>query len=206
MYVTGTSEGSVDFGTGPVSTMGVQDAFVAVFDENGTSLWTSTWSGAAADPANGNQLVRAIAFGPDGDVFATGSFAQSMVLGSFGTTTLAAESLRSIFLLRIDGASGDLAGARTFTAPGAQEGLAVGTPILVNGRSEVLVEHCVRSNGGLYYADKDEFIECMKLLFSDARLRAALGRNGRDYVRKNYRWDVVLGKYERIFARVRNAR
>ena len=88
----------------------------------------------------------------------------------------------------------------------ALEALAVGTPILVNGRSEVLVEHCVRSNGGLYYADKDEFIECMKLLFSDARLRAALGRNGRDYVRKNYRWDVVLGKYERIFARVRNAR
>ncbi len=88
----------------------------------------------------------------------------------------------------------------------ALEALAVGTPILVNGRSEVLVEHCVRSNGGLYYADKDEFIECMTLLFSDARLRAALGRNGRDYVRKNYRWDVVLGKYERIFARVRNAR
>lgn len=88
----------------------------------------------------------------------------------------------------------------------ALEALAVGTPILVNARSEVLVEHCVRSNGGLYYADEDEFIECMKLLFSDARLRAAMGRNGRDYVRKNYRWDVVLGKYERIFARVRNAR
>ncbi len=88
----------------------------------------------------------------------------------------------------------------------ALEALAVGTPILVNGRSEVLVEHCVRSNGGLYYGDKDEFIECMTLLFSDARLRAALGRNGRDYVRTNYRWDVVLGKYERIFARVRNAR
>ena len=88
----------------------------------------------------------------------------------------------------------------------ALEALAVGTPILVNARSEVLVEHCVRSNGGLYYADKDEFIACMTLLFSDARLRAALGRNGRDYVRKNYRWDVVLAKYERLFARVRNAR
>ena len=38
------------------------------------------------------------------------------------------------------------------------------------------------------------------------RLRAALGRNGRDYVRQNYRWDVVLGKYERMFAKIRNAR
>ena len=82
----------------------------------------------------------------------------------------------------------------------------VGTPILANARSEVLVEHCVKSNGGLYYADRDEFVECLTLLIRDARLRAAMGRNGRDYIRQNYRWDVVLGKYERIFAKVRNAR
>ncbi len=88
----------------------------------------------------------------------------------------------------------------------ALEALAVGTPILVNARSEVLVEHCVRSNGGLWYANRDEFIECLKLLMGDARLRATLGKNGRDYVRQNYRWDVVLGKYERLFAKVRNAR
>jgi glycosyltransferase involved in cell wall biosynthesis len=88
----------------------------------------------------------------------------------------------------------------------ALEAMSVGTPVLVNARSAVLVEHCVRSNGGLWYADRNEFIECLNLLMSDARLRAALGRNGRDYVRKNYRWEVVLGKYERIFAKVRNAR
>jgi glycosyltransferase involved in cell wall biosynthesis len=88
----------------------------------------------------------------------------------------------------------------------ALEALSVGTPLLANARSAVLVEHCVRSNGGLYYADRDEFVECLKLLLSDERLRQALGRNGRDYVRRNYRWDVVLGKYERLFAKVRAAR
>ena len=88
----------------------------------------------------------------------------------------------------------------------ALESLAVGTPVLANARSAVLVEHCVRSNGGLYYADRDEFVECLKLLVGDEQLRRALGRNGREYVRRNYRWDVVLGKYERIFARVRNVR
>ncbi|MBI4485266.1 MAG: glycosyltransferase [Acidobacteria bacterium] len=88
----------------------------------------------------------------------------------------------------------------------ALEALSVGTPVLVNARSAVLVEHCVRSNGGLYYADRDEFVECLKLLIGDERLRQALGRNGRDYVRKHYRWDVVLAKYERVFAKVRNAR
>jgi glycosyltransferase involved in cell wall biosynthesis len=88
----------------------------------------------------------------------------------------------------------------------ALEALSVGTPVLVNGRSPVLVEHCVRSNGGLYYAEGDEFVECLKLLVSDDGLRAALGRNGREYVRRNYRWDVVLGKYERVFAKIRGAR
>jgi glycosyltransferase involved in cell wall biosynthesis len=88
----------------------------------------------------------------------------------------------------------------------ALEALAVGTPVLVNARSAVLVEHCLRSNGGLFYADRDEFIECLTLLVGDARLRQAMGRNGRDYVRRNYRWDVVIGKYERIFAKVSHAR
>jgi glycosyltransferase involved in cell wall biosynthesis len=88
----------------------------------------------------------------------------------------------------------------------ALEAMSVGTPVLVNARSAVLVEHCVRSNGGLWYTDRNEFIECLNLLMTDTRLRAALGRNGRDYVRKNYRWEVVLGKYERIFSKVRNAR
>jgi glycosyltransferase involved in cell wall biosynthesis len=88
----------------------------------------------------------------------------------------------------------------------ALESLSVGTPILANARSAVLVEHCVRSNGGLYYADRDEFVESLTLLIRDERLRQALGRNGRDYVRHGYRWDVVLGKYERMFAKVRGAR
>jgi glycosyltransferase involved in cell wall biosynthesis len=88
----------------------------------------------------------------------------------------------------------------------ALEALSVGTPVLVNARSAVLVEHCVRSNGGLYYADRDEFVACLNLLMGDEELRRALGRNGREYIRKHYRWDVVLSKYERIFAKVRGAR
>jgi glycosyltransferase involved in cell wall biosynthesis len=88
----------------------------------------------------------------------------------------------------------------------ALEAFAVGTPVLANARSEVMVEHCLRSNAGLFYADRDEFVESLKLLVRDTRLRIALGQNGRDYVRRNYRWDVVLGKYERIFAKIRAAR
>jgi glycosyltransferase involved in cell wall biosynthesis len=85
----------------------------------------------------------------------------------------------------------------------ALESFAVGTPILANARSEVLVDHCHKSNAGLYYADRDEFTECLKLLIADHRLRAKLGRNGRRYVQQNYRWDVILGKYDKMIARLR---
>jgi glycosyltransferase involved in cell wall biosynthesis len=85
----------------------------------------------------------------------------------------------------------------------ALEAFAVGTPILANARSEVLVDHCLRSNAGLFYADRDEFVEALRLLLSDADLRAAMGRNGRDYVRKHYRWDVIMAKYDRMLAKLR---
>jgi len=85
----------------------------------------------------------------------------------------------------------------------ALEAFAVGTPVLANARSEVLVDHCLRSNAGLFYADRDEFVECLALLAVDDRLRAQMGRNGRAYVREHYRWDLIMGKYEKLMGAVR---
>jgi glycosyltransferase involved in cell wall biosynthesis len=82
----------------------------------------------------------------------------------------------------------------------ALEAMAVGTPILVNGRSDVLVDHCRKSQAGLYYASGDEFTEALKMLLADDRLRAQMGRNGRQYVKTNYRWDVIMQKYEGLMA------
>ena len=88
----------------------------------------------------------------------------------------------------------------------ALEAFAVGTPVLASARSEVLVDHCIRSNAGLYYADRDEFVECLKLLVADRHLRAAMGRNGRTYIRENYRWDLVINKIERLAGKVRGGK
>ena len=88
----------------------------------------------------------------------------------------------------------------------ALESFAVGTPVLANARSDVLVEHCRQSNAGLYYADKEEFAECLTLLTADERLRTAMGRNGRTYVQQSYRWDVILGKYDRMISAIKNGR
>jgi glycosyltransferase involved in cell wall biosynthesis len=61
----------------------------------------------------------------------------------------------------------------------ALEALAVGTPVVCNARSDVLVDHCLRSNGGLFYRDRDEFVS-LTLLVSDERLRATMGQSGRE--------------------------
>lgn len=78
------------------------------------------------------------------------------------------------------------------------EGFALGVPALVNARSPVLKDHCLRSNAGLFYEDEHEFGEALDLLVRDAPLRRALGDNGRRYVGDHYRWDVVLARYRAL--------
>jgi len=85
----------------------------------------------------------------------------------------------------------------------ALEAFAVGTPVLANARAEVLVDHCLSSNAGLFYEDRWEFVEGLKRLLRDEPLRQAMGRNGKQYVDRHYRWDLILAKYERLFNRIR---
>ncbi len=85
----------------------------------------------------------------------------------------------------------------------ALEAMAVGTPVLCNGHSDVLVEHCRKSNAGLWYNDRDEFVESAKLLLADDRLRRSMGRNGKEYVKREYRWDAIMAKYDKLITAVR---
>jgi glycosyltransferase involved in cell wall biosynthesis len=82
------------------------------------------------------------------------------------------------------------------------EGFACGTPALANARSPVLKDHCLRSNGGLFYDGEGEFVEALDRLWSEPELRRALGENGLDYVRREYTWERVLGKYTEVIGAV----
>jgi glycosyltransferase involved in cell wall biosynthesis len=81
------------------------------------------------------------------------------------------------------------------------ESFAVGTPALVSARNAAAVDYCRQANAGLYYATRDEFVEALRLLIGDPRLRERLGENGRRYVRQHLRWDAVLGRFERLVAK-----
>jgi glycosyltransferase involved in cell wall biosynthesis len=75
------------------------------------------------------------------------------------------------------------------------ESLGLGVPVLVNGSCAVTRGHCQRSNGGLYYRNYDEFASALTLLLSRPELCRQLGRQGQEYIRANYAWEVVEQRF-----------
>ena len=72
------------------------------------------------------------------------------------------------------------------------EALSLGTPVLVSSRSDVLVDHCLKSNAGLAYGNPEEFTESIRRMVLDESLRRGLGANGRRYAVTEFSWDRVL--------------
>ena len=83
------------------------------------------------------------------------------------------------------------------------EAWALGKPVLVNGQCDVLRGQCLRSHGGLFYDNEEEFIEALYVLDGTGPAGAILGREGRDYFRRHYAWPVIERKYRDMFDRLR---
>jgi putative hexosyltransferase len=77
------------------------------------------------------------------------------------------------------------------------EAMFLGTPVLLNGECEVLKEHAVLSNGGLYFENKYEFIETLNFIITHPEISKKMGENGIRYVENNYKWDVVMEKLKK---------
>ncbi len=76
------------------------------------------------------------------------------------------------------------------------EAFAVGTPVVANAASRVLIDHCRKANAGFYYHEFEEFEGIINLLLSDRNLGKSLGKNGQRYIKDNYGWQKLLNKYE----------
>jgi glycosyltransferase involved in cell wall biosynthesis len=83
------------------------------------------------------------------------------------------------------------------------EAWALGKPVLVNGRCDVLRGQCLRGHAGLAYENADEFVEALYVLEAAGPAGAILGRHGRDYFRRHYAWPVIEHRYREIFDRLR---
>lgn len=102
------------------------------------------------------------------------------------------------------------AGARVLVVPSAYEslslilleGFACGTPALVNSASPVLVDHCIQSKAGLYYANYDEFEYMLSLLLQDNQLRNIMSKNAIRYVKNNFNWSKVINEFTALIEQI----
>lgn len=67
-------------------------------------------------------------------------------------------------------------------------------PVLVNGKCDVLVQQCKLSNGGLWYENEEQYEKCTKLL-TEGQYANVLGKNGYNFVKKNYNWKIIEDTY-----------
>jgi glycosyltransferase involved in cell wall biosynthesis len=84
----------------------------------------------------------------------------------------------------------------------ALEAWALGRPVLANARCDVLKGQCLRSNAGLYYDGKEEFVEALGAIEHNRWIASALGRNGRRFFREHYDWSVIERKYLDMLAQL----
>jgi glycosyltransferase involved in cell wall biosynthesis len=103
-----------------------------------------------------------------------------------------------------------LARAMALIVPSPYESLSIallegwnhGVPALVNGRCKVLDGQVRRANGGLVFRSAAEFEEALTWLLSHPQGRVAIGRQGREYVEREYRWPTVMARVEELLRQV----
>jgi hypothetical protein len=103
--VVGNFRGTIDLGGGALTSAGGLDFFVAVYEANGTHVWSRRFGGLADDRG------AALAFDSAGHLWVTGSFAGEINLG--GATLTAVGTTVDAFLLQLDTAN---AGAHLFSS------------------------------------------------------------------------------------------
>lgn len=115
------------------------------------------------------------------------------------------EHIRYLGFLSEEDKNSGIAGARALCLPSSHESLSIavleamylGTPVIVNGDSEVLAGHCRRSSGGISYKNYEEFRKAMQSV-KDDNIHKEMAANAVRYVEDNYQWDSVLERWNRI--------
>lgn len=74
------------------------------------------------------------------------------------------------------------------------ESLMMGRPVIVNGKCEVLRDHCIESGAGLFVSGTDEFCAALHWLRTHPEEYERMCRNGEKYVAERYSWNVILTK------------
>ncbi len=74
-----------------------------------------------------------------------------------------------------------------------------GRPVLVHENCPVTRNFVSESNGGLYFGNYFEFEGCADYILNHKNTAWLMGSNGKNYVKKNFDWDVIVDKYKKFF-------
>ncbi len=115
-YITGYFYGTAHFGTHTITSVGVQDVFIAKYDSAGTCLWAKRGGGTSSDIGNG------ITVDLSGNVIITGQFKDTATFGSF--TLISMNGSIDVFTAKLD-VNGTFLWAKKGSGPYVDRGLDV---------------------------------------------------------------------------------
>lgn len=81
------------------------------------------------------------------------------------------------------------------------EAMALGKPVLVNGKCKVLKGHCMKSGGGVYYEDSEQAIKYIEW-FADKEGRnkkyEEMGKAACQYIKEHYCWERIIERISHL--------
>ena len=75
-------------------------------------------------------------------------------------------------------------------------------PALVHADCDVTRGFAQESNSALYFKDFYEFEGCIEYYIKHKEIAAEMGKTGREFVLKNFKWDIIVNKYTEFFESV----
>jgi hypothetical protein len=118
VYVAGTFEGTVDFGSGPVTSSGLRDIFLLKLTSAGQVVRVQRFGGS------GDEVAYGLSTDGAGDVVLSGKFQGAV---SFGGTALTSAGGDDAFLVKLSGTTGDQIWAKRFGSTGQDIATGVAT-------------------------------------------------------------------------------
>jgi glycosyltransferase involved in cell wall biosynthesis len=74
-------------------------------------------------------------------------------------------------------------------------------PVLVNGNCDTMKNHCLRSNGGLFFKDSESFAATANFLLQNPNIREKMSVNGNQYVKMNFSKEMIKSKLLNLIKR-----
>ena len=78
------------------------------------------------------------------------------------------------------------------------EALAMGVPVLVNGKCKVLRGHCEKSRAGFAYETYDQFEQGLTEILTDDTAYKQMTKMGKRYIEENYNWNKTIETYKKF--------